>query len=369
MSKIINLKNNQEKFDFNDITIIPFEQSTVDSRSEVNPYIVYKDVDSIGHDIKLPIMVSPMYSCFTLNKNHFNPKFDEILHLNHIPFCYTRGYKNTDSYLTSKYNNYISNSLKEFEHFIKINKPEDISKVNILIDIANGHMKKLHDVVKESKEVFGDKIKLMVGNVANPKTYKILSEYGVDAIRISVGSGSVCTTSANTAIHYPIASLIHECYQIKKEYGFKTEIIADGGFSKFSDIIKAIALGADYVMMGSVFATMLESNSKVYAWKKIPINNYELAQWCIKKNIPLYRKHIGMSTKYIQKIWGKEKLTTSEGIIKWVKITDDINSWKNNFVDYLKSTMSYSGCRTLEEFKDNSELCLISTNAFNRFNK
>lgn len=364
MTKILNLTNNSQKFDFNDISIIPFEQGGILSRNNIFPFN-----NSQTGDRYLPIIVSPMYSCFTLDEKHFNVNFDDLLNLNHIPFCYTRNTKNVDSLLVNNKNNYVSKSLQEFEYMVNTTEKGKLEHNKVLIDIANGHMKKLHDLVKLAKDKYGDNLKVMVGNVANPKTFKILCDYGVDSVRISVGSGSVCTTSANSAVHYPIASLIYECSLIKKEYGYTTEIIADGGFSNFSDIIKAIGLGADYVMMGSIFAKCLEANSALYAYKKFKINNLKLAKLLYKYKIPLYRKHIGMSTKYIQKLWKKDKLRTSEGIIKWVKVEHTLSKWRENFVDYLKNTMSYTNSNNLKDFRDNCEFVFITKNAYERFKK
>ena len=106
----------------------------------------------------------------------------------------------------------------------------------------------------------------MVGNIANPETYRICVESRVDYVRCSVGTGAGCITCSNTGIGYPIASLISEIAAIKEELidngvpEFSlTKIVADGGIRNYSDIVKAIALGADYVMCGSIFAIMLES--------------------------------------------------------------------------------------------------------------
>jgi isopentenyl diphosphate isomerase/L-lactate dehydrogenase-like FMN-dependent dehydrogenase len=129
--------------------------------------------------------------------------------------------------------------------------------------MANGHIFKLVDIVKEIKRLFPD-IYLMVGNIANPETYKILSESGADGIRCAIGNGNACLSASNLGINYPMASLIIECKELKETYKFKTEIIADGGMRNYSDIIKALGLGADKVMVGSIFNKCIESAGDNY---------------------------------------------------------------------------------------------------------
>jgi IMP dehydrogenase len=209
----------------------------------------------------------------------------------------------------------------------------------------------------------------MIGNIANPHTYDEFSKIGVHYCRVGIGGGSVCTTSANASVHYPMASLIYECNQIRNANAHKSKIVADGGFKNFSDIIKGLALGADYVMLGSILNKCLDSDSYPYLWKKIKITNMSLAKWLYKNKFSLYKRHVGMSTKEVQKIWGNYKLKTSEGIAKWNKIEYTFDGWIENFNDYLKSTMSYLNSTNLEELKEKATFVFITENSFRRFHK
>ena len=168
-----------------------------------------------------------------------------------------------------------------------------------------------------------------------------------------------------------MASLINECYQIKKNGNYTTNIIADGGFRNYDDIIKALALGADYVMLGGVLNKTLESCSPTKLFKLITLS--EERSIYLWKTFPKTRKYFykefrGMSTKEVQRKWGKKTLTTSEGIVKYNQVEYTSGSWIDNFKDYLKSAMSYTNSSTLEEFKD-SEFIFITENALKRFNK
>jgi len=211
----------------------------------------------------------------------------------------------------------------------------------------------------------------MIGNIANPSTYEKFAELGVDFIRVGIGAGSGCLTSANTGVHYPMASLISECYQIKKKREYTTKIVADGGFRNYDDIIKALALGADYVMLGGVLNKCLESCSPTYLNKWIKLN--ESTSNYIWNHLPymkkyMYKKFRGMSTKDVQKKWGKDKLITSEGITKYNKVEYTLEKWLENLKDYLKSAMSYTNSKNLDEFKQ-TEYVFITENALKRYNK
>lgn len=340
----------EEKFDLRDISIIPTIQSDIESRSECNTRI----------EEHLPLMAAPMDT--VVCKDNIK-KFIE----NNIIPCSPRGEyhseKNStvfqayglheiDFQLTAGAHDYIENPFYAYKH--------------ILIDIANGHMKRLVDVVKEIKQRHPD-IKIMAGNVAHPLTYKNLAMAGADFVRCSIGTGAGCTTAANVAINYPMGSLIHECRQIKKEGSFDTKIVADGGMQGYDDIIKALALGADYVMIGSLFNKTMQSSGFNYLWRiKIP---YDLAKTLWRWGLPVKKKYRGMSTKAVQRKWGKAKLITAEGITKYQKIEYNLSSWRENFEDYLKSNMSYCGASNLDEFIGEVEWVYITNNALKRFQK
>ena len=300
--------------------------------------------------------------------NHENYKvFEE----NGMMVCLPRGVK----VLTTNSRLFMSLSLDEFEKFV-----DDYSvgifpkgRVSILVDIANGHMRKLYNLVdrfmNHRRVDLGHEI--MVGNIANPQTYGEYAKLGVDYIRVGIGGGSGCLTSANTGVHYPMASLINECFEIKKSNNYKTRIVADGGFRNYDEIIKAISLGADYVMLGGILNKSLESCGQNYLFKKIKVSQ-SIAEY-IWNNVPFLKKHLyksfrGMSTKEVQKKWGREVLKTSEGISKFNKVEYTVPQWINNFNDYLSSAMSYTDSINLDSFRE-ARHEHITENALKRFYK
>jgi IMP dehydrogenase/GMP reductase len=338
--------NKDVKIDWDDISLIPDVISNINSRSEIDPFI----------NNKLPLFVAPMDMVV-------NSKNAENFYENGINVCLPRSIKYDD--LLNK-NYFYSYGLDEIIDIVKNN---GFLPNKVLIDVANGHMKKLLDIARIIKKERN--IELMAGNIANPKTYREYCEIGIDYIRVGIGGGSVCTTSANVSIHYPMASLIMECNNISKEYDNPTKIVADGGFKNYADIIKAIALGAHYVMLGSIFNKAIESagNNYLYQNEKYSSINEQQAIELFNLGENIYKYYRGMSTKEVQKHWNKKELKTSEGITKYNKVEYTITSWVENFTDYIKSAMSYCGAKNLNEFRGEAEWVIISQHAFNRFNK
>jgi IMP dehydrogenase/GMP reductase len=354
--------------DFNDILITPATTSSIRSRAEINPYYI-KGV--------LPVIVSPMDTVVGLDnwKLYLEEK---------MPICFPRGirppgdlpeqqFSKEDASILSCYNDMIffSYSLDETRDLIEwlIDNPGSDLSGNVLIDIANGHIQHMVDLVKELRS--RTKMKIMVGNIANPKTYKVLSLAGADYIRVGIGFGGGCLTAMNTGIGYAMASLVLECRELKNKMYLEGEncadIVADGGFREYSDIIKALALGADYVMLGSMLNKSLESSGDTY-WKGIKLSK-GVAEFLWKRKFRLEKKFRGMSTKEVQKKWGKEKLTTSEGVVRMRTVKYTLTGWRENFEDYLKSSMSYTNSRILKDFIGNVKWTIISQNSLNRFNK
>ena len=359
---------NKTKLTYDDVCIVPAVTSSIRSRSECNPY---DDRDM------LPIFTAPMDSvvsegnAFTFVQNRINvimPRtidFQRRLNLNQA------------------FNRWIAVSLEEAKWILQ--GLYDYPPTRICIDIANGHMEHLIELVRDLKRTYPE-MEIMTGNIANPQTYREYEKAGLDFIRCSVGTGSGCLTSSNTAIHYPQFSLLEDLYRIKKEINGKCKIIADGGIRGYRDIQKALVF-ADYVMIGGLFNRMLESAGrttygKFYTHirgrkifrplktlfnygKEVDVENPEIIQGWKDGKFTLWKKFYGMSTKEAQrKINPNGPLKTSEGLVTYQKVESTLSQWVENEIDYLRSAMSYTGSRTLEEYKD-SEYIVMTQRRFN----
>lgn len=389
------------KLNYDDITIVPEVLTDIESRSECDPYT---------EDGYLPIFASPMTSVVS---------FDNVKDFNNarimcvIPRSYSLNDRLMYMFSTNGNVNFVSFSLKEAEDVFLINS--DAERYNLMrrfmigaseienlddikypfrmcIDLANGHMRKLLDVVKGIKKMWGGSIEIMTGNIANPKTYEEYEKAGVDFCRLSVGTGSVCSTSSNVGVHYSIFSLLSEVYEIKKKINGKCKIIADGGIKGFRDIQKAL-IYADYVMIGGLFNKAIESAGKttygksyfnirgykilrpfktLFTYgKEIKRKDFESVYKRVKSGkLTVFKELFGQSTKIAQAIVASansqtlKSLKTSEGLFKYQKVEYTLKGWSDNETDFLRSAMSYTDSKTLDDFKE-SQWIQITKRAYN----
>jgi IMP dehydrogenase/GMP reductase len=348
----------KQLFDFDDILIQPADMTHIDSRSEISP----------RYGNFLPLMTAPMDTVV-------NEENKEIFRVLGIEVVLPRISNPDNNYISN--NEFLSYSLTDFERIFLDRTPKRTGqKMYALIDVANGHMENVYEFAKSAKIRYDDDLILMVGNVANPDTYHKFASINVDYVRIGIGNGAGCLTTQQTGIGYPMASLIEECgnIQTKKHYmgncnPFETKIVADGGFQKYSDVIKALALGADYVMLGSIFNKALESAGETICGTET-VNQYSIdALKMFNADMELTKVFRGMSTKEVQRDWGKDKLTTSEGVVRRHKVEYTLAQWVDNFEDYLKSAMSYTDKKTLPEFIGKVDYNFITMNSLKRFSK
>ena len=336
------------KFDLNDVLIEPSVLTDITSRSKVFPR------NKRGY---LPIFTAPMDTVVN-TENH-----DKFLREG-ISVCLPRGEKLKPDGHNNK-NTFISYSLTEFKDRL-VN--DTIEHSRVCVDIANGHMKDLYDTIRNAKKIHGTELILLVGNVANPSTYMKLSNAGADFVRVGIGNGNGCLTTENTGVGYPMGSLIRDCRELANKVKRPAKIIADGGMKSYSDIIKALALGADYVMVGSILNKCLESAGHNYLFNRLKISD-KLAKTLYKRGFTIHKKFRGMSTKEVQLKWGNATLKTSEGIVRKRKVEYTLHQWAENFEDYLRSAMSYTNSTYLYDFIGKTNYNKITNKAYSRFNK
>lgn len=349
------------KFDFDDVLIVPAITTDINSRSTISCKYICETFHSQEH---LPLIAAPMDTVVSKDNR-------EDFIMNDINICYPRGVETKRWNINGKLC-FVSYSLNEFtEIFIDKNfKIENDEQINICIDTANGHIDTLLNSIKIAKQIYGSKINLMAGNIANPYSYLKLSLAGCNYIRVGIGNGNGCLTTQQTAVGFPMGSLIRECYELKTKFNCEAKIVADGGMKKYSDIIKALALGADYVMIGSIFNKSLESCGDTYLFRILKLNpKWKITKWLFQNNFKLTKSFRGMSTKEVQRKWNKSIIKTSEGISTYRPVEYTISSWVENFQHYLKSSMSYTNHPDLVSFIGKVKFNLITNNSFLRFKK
>lgn len=376
-------------YSYNDITIIPSVTSQVQSRKIVDPFD--KQYILCSNKKMLPIFTAPM-SCVLDDINY------EIFEENHIYTVIPTTVANAQRYVMFfTGDRFVSFSLDEAHNLILNEVYKSGFRKNhtykLCIDCANGHMDRLLyicDRIKEFAREHECNIEIMTGNIANPNTWLEYNKHRIDYVRVGIGGGSGCITSSNTGVHYPMATLLNDIKKLKEDLKSKnkdffayTKVIADGGVRNYSDVIKALALGADYVMVGGLFTKCLEAasteytlnnsnNKEKYIETGLTINKYSNNEQEKREYInkyKLFHEVYGMSTKRVQRMRGNEELKTSEGTQHFTPILYTLKQWSENMESYLRSAMSYTGCFTLNQFKAEVDLIVNSNNAVNSVNK
>jgi len=212
----------------------------------------------------------------------------------------------------------------------------------IVVDTAHGHSKKVSDIIKVIKKKKARKTTLCAGNIATAEAAKFLIKLGVDVIKVGIGPGSICTTRLIAGIGVPQLSAIFEVKKGVKNN--KTKIISDGGIKYSGDIAKALAAGADAVMIGSLFAGAKETPGKL-----------------IKKNGKIYKIFRGMGSvgamnkgsadRYFQSKQKDNSKYVPEGVEGYVKFKGNVGDIIYKLIGGLRSSMGYLGAKKVLNLK------------------
>lgn len=307
----------QETLSFDDVLLTP-QKSDIVSRSEVDL------TSTIGkHSFSLPVISSPMD---TVTESVMSAKMSElggigILHR----YCSIKEQvamlvTNTPAAAIG-----VSGDYKE-----RIAELKEAGLKIACVDVAHGHHSMMESCLKYIKDTYGDEITIIAGNVATPDGYKDLSDWGADAVRIGIGGGSICSTRIQTGHGVPTFHSVLCCKYV--DAGAK--IIADGGIKTAGDAVKAIAAGADFVMLGSMLAGTEESPGQVFTSSE-------------GKKYKVYR---GMASVEAQVAWRGEARSL-EGVSTTIpykgSVVDVLASLRQN----IRSGLSYSGARSISEFQ------------------
>ncbi len=220
----------------------------------------------------------------------------------------------------------------------------------ILIDTSHGHSKNVIDAVEKLKGSFKD-IELVAGNVGHEKGAEDLIKAGVDAVKIGIGPGSICTTRIIAGIGVPQITAIMNCKPISNKTG--VPLIADGGAKFSGDITKAIGAGAHSVMIGSLFAGTEESPGEVIFYQG---RSYKVYRGM--GSIEAMQK--GSKDRYYQSEQTEDDKLVPEGIVGRVPYRGSLSANLLQLVGGLKAGMGYVGCRSIEELREKARFLKIS---------
>lgn len=223
---------------------------------------------------------------------------------------------------------------------------------NFIIDIAHGHSLMMREMIEFMRQKFGVYCFIMAGNVATPQACKDLFSWGVDAVKIGIGPGAVCTTKNVTGVTVPQFTAVYNCCDsmYKQEYMdiykktnnhmiSKPLLVADGGIQEIGDIAKALGAGADMVMCGRLFASCQEAPGP-------RINGQKVYRGMASKDAMLTIKDASV-------------LPTPEGISTVLEITGEtVGDIVKHIKGGLQSSFSYSNARNIEQFQKNVEFGL-----------
>jgi IMP dehydrogenase len=221
----------------------------------------------------------------------------------------------------------------------------------IVIDTAHGHSSRVISAVEQVKQQF-PQIEIVAGNVATAEATKALIFAGVDAVKIGIGPGSICTTRVVTGAGVPQITAINECVEAAKGSG--VPIIADGGIKFSGDVAKAIASGADSVMIGSLFAGTEEAPGEVILFQGRNFKTYRGMG-----SIGAMKK--GSSDRYAQEGTVSDAKYVPEGIEGRVAYKGTIAEMVTQLVGGLRSGMGYTGCRSIHELQNNARFVRITS--------
>ncbi len=210
------------------------------------------------------------------------------------------------------------------------------------VDVAHGHHKMMEACLKKLKDLFGESAHVMAGNVATLEAFEALSEWGADSIRVGIGGGSICSTRIVTGHGVPTFQSVLECAKTS----YDTKIIADGGIKTTGDMVKALAAGADFVMIGSMLSGTDETPGEVLVGAK---GNK-------------YKEYRGMASKEAQRDW-RGKSSTPEGVATMVPYKGSVVDILKDIDGGIRSGLSYTGVRSIKELQSKRNFILQSSAA------
>jgi len=317
------------KLDYSDVLFRP-KRSTLSSRKDVDLNRTYKFKYSRNEWSGVPIMAANMDGVGELG-------IADALSANEMVTCLT---KQHDVKKLSKYKNLKKNyknialsigiKKEDFDNLDKILKEYSFFKF-ICIDVANGYSEHFSSFLKKVRDKYPTKT-LIAGNVVTADMTQELILSGADIVKVGIGPGSVCTTRIQTGVGYPQLSAVIECADAA--HGLGAHIIADGGCTCPGDVAKAFGGGADFVMLGGMFAGHDEGSGKV-----VKSNGSKYIEFYGSSSDTANKKHYGGLSSY----------RSSEGRTVRVKYRGKIKDTILNILGGLRSSCTYVGAPSLKQ--------------------
>ena len=211
------------------------------------------------------------------------------------------------------------------DYLERANAAVDAGAKVLCIDIAHGHHVLMKGALHKLRETLGYDIHIMAGNVATLEGFNDLADWGADSIRVGIGGGSICSTRIQTGHGTPTFQSILDCARSDRD----ACLIADGGIKNSGDIVKALAAGADFVILGSLLAGTTESPGDI-----------------LYKHGERYKTYRGMASVEAQTDW-RGHTSSIEGVSSCVHFKGELKLVINNLIAGVKSGLSYSGCRDI----------------------
>ncbi len=319
------------KLGFKDVMIRP-KRSTLSSRSQVTLDRTFTFLHSNIKWSGIPIMAANMdtVGTFEMAKALSEHKIFTAIHKHYSlqqwkEFMQTAS-KNMADHIAVSTGTGVSDSKKLAE----ILKQSPQLKF-ICIDVANGYSEHFVNFVKKTREQYPNKV-IMAGNVVTGEMVEELLLAGADIIKVGIGPGSVCTTRVKTGVGYPQLSAIIECADAA--HGLGGQIVSDGGCKIPGDIAKAFGGGADFVMLGGMFAGHTESGGKT-----VEIDGEKYKQFYGMSSETAMNKHVGGIANY----------RASEGKTVEIPYRGAVENTVQDFLGGLRSTCTYVGANRLKE--------------------
>ena len=225
----------------------------------------------------------------------------------------------------------------------------------IVIDTAHGHSANVIKTLKEVKKKYVN-LPIIVGNIATAKASEELIKAGADGLKVGIGPGSICTTRIIAGVGVPQLYAISQVHSIAKKY--KIPVIADGGIKFSGDIAKAIAAGADSVMIGSLFAGTDESPGEVFLSEGRSYKSY-------RGMGSIGAMGRGSADRYFQEDIQDSKKLIPEGVEGRVPYKGPVTNVIDQLIGGLKAAMGYTGNKTIEDMKKNAKMVKITSAGLN----